>query len=282
MIKEPTQRKGDGVRNPGYCLPFVAACIALTLAPGCTTAPGARATTTASPPPLPGEVLEPLRAMGDALRSAKTMRFTSRSLMDEALENGPLVQIGRRTAHAVRRPDRLHVEIQGDDANWALWYDGTRLTVLDRATEDYAVAEAPPVLDELLDAAINEYGLSIPMSDLLYADADRGLLKDVRAARYLGVDSVGDARCHHLAFRQETIDWQLWIEEGEMALPRKLVITYKLEPGLPQYVCTLEDWELGEAIDDATFTASVPRDGPSMSFEEFLGLTAKEQGHEEE
>ena len=31
------------------------------------------------------------------------------------------------------------------------------------------------------------------------------------------------------------MDWQIWIEQGEKALPRKLVITYKDSPGYPQF-----------------------------------------------
>ena len=40
--------------------------------------------------------------------------------------------------------------------------------------------------------------------------------------------------CHHLAFEQATIDWQLWIDAGKDPLPRKLVITYKTEDEVPQ------------------------------------------------
>jgi hypothetical protein len=199
------------------------------------------------------------------------MRFTSRGGMDEALETGQLVQISRDCTYAVRRPDRLYVGFEGDDAHWQMWYDGKRLTVLDRDTDEFAVGDAPATIDQLLDAAFEQYGITIPMGDLLYTDADGGLVKNVQAARHLGVDPVGDHPCHHLAFRQATIDWQLWIDAGDRPLPRKLVITYKLEPGRPQYASVLDNWELNPEVADADFMPRVPQDKRALTFHEFLG-----------
>ena len=53
-------------------------------------------------------------------------------------------------------------------------------------------------------------------------------------------------RCHHLAFAQEHVDWQVWIEDGAQPLVRKFVITYKDEPGAPQYTAIFFDWKLND------------------------------------
>ena len=63
----------------------------------------------------------------------------------------------------------------------------------------------------------------------------------------------------HLAFHQQGVDWQLWVERGDRPLPRKLVITTLDEPSQPQHEAVLT-WDLSPAIDDSLF-AFVPPTG---------------------
>ena len=61
----------------------------------------------------------------------------------------------------------------------------------------------------------------------------------------------------HLAFRQPDIDWQLWVEKGQRALPRKIVITTRYEVGDPQYTAVLR-WNPAPKFDAGTFTLVPP------------------------
>jgi hypothetical protein len=72
--------------------------------------------------------------------------------------------------------------------------------------------------------------------------------------------------CHHLAFSQETIDWQIWIEDGPRPVPRKLVITYKTEPGSPQYVARLSGWNFQPRFSKHFFTFEAPAGAGEMEF----------------
>ena len=232
---------------------------------------------------IPAEVMGHMKAMGRALRDAESYRFTAEGDMDEALESGQLVRINRLSRMAVKRPDRLHLDIDGDDANWEMWYDGKQLTVLDRDDGEAAVVKAPATLDELVDTVIDEYGLTIPLSDLLYSDVKGTLLAHVQEARYLGIHAVGEHACHHLWFRQDVINWQLWIDSGEIPVPRKLVITYKTEPGMPQYVSRMSDWDLTPEFAEDTFTKELAPEVKRMSMADFLGIaTEKEAGDEDQ
>jgi len=65
-------------------------------------------------------------------------------------------------------------------------------------------------------------------------------------------------KCHHLAFRQEGIDWQIWIEDSDQALPRKLVITLKEQPGHPQYLALIDKWNLTPDAPDSAFEFTPP------------------------
>ena len=258
-------------------LATVITCATVLLVAGCKTAPQTIGTTAPPPPPLPEEVHTHLQAMAQALTSAKALRFTAQGYMDESLPGGQLVQIGRRSRVVVKRPNRMHVDTEGDDVNWELWYDGQALTILDRSVWEAASAEAPPTLDELLDAAVSKHGLTIPLSDLLYSDIKGPLLQNVTAARYLGMQTIDDHACHHMTFRQDVVDWQLWIDAATPPVPRKLVITYKLEPGHPQYVSVMRDWELDPKLPEVSFAEAVPKGARMLTFNEFFGRADGEE-----
>ena len=48
-----------------------------------------------------------------------------------------------------------------------------------------------------------------------------------------GLHLVRGIQCHHLVFIQDDIDWQIWIENSQTPLPRKMVITSKWLAGGP-------------------------------------------------
>ncbi len=53
----------------------------------------------------------------------------------------------------------------------------------------------------------------MPLAELLYSDVYEGLTKNVQAGFYFGMSEVDGVPCHHLVFVQESIDWQVWIED---------------------------------------------------------------------
>ncbi len=84
----------------------------------------------------------------------------------------------------------------------------------------------------------------LPLADLLYSDPYAVLMAGVTYGRYLGIHQAAGVACHHLAFSQATIEWQIWIDAGDKPLPRKLVISYVQEPGEPQYSAVIRRWTL--------------------------------------
>ena len=72
--------------------------------------------------------------------------------------------------------------------------------------------------------------------------------------------------CHHLAFVQDDLDWQIWIDAGERPLPRKLVIVYTSLPGAPQYAAVLSDWSFAKSLPDERFAAQVPKEAHEVAF----------------
>jgi hypothetical protein len=73
--------------------------------------------------------------------------------------------------------------------------------------------------------------------------------------------------CDHYAFRQEDVDWQLWIERSDTSLPHELVITTTDEEEQPQYVALLT-WTLTPQLDDTLFTFAPSADAHKIILRE--------------
>lgn len=207
-----------------------------------------------------------IRQSLENLKNAETFSFRAEITYDEVLRSGQKLQFGGSLDAVARRPDRLRTDYRGDNDQSRLWYDGESLTLFDSRANLYATTAAPSALDELLDHTVDNLGFSVPVADFFYSDPFRGLLDHVKSGYYVGLDSVDGISCHHLAFTQEDIDWQIWIEEGERLLPRKLTITYKKLPGSPQYTAVLSDWNFSISLEDGDFIFNPPEGAERIEF----------------
>lgn len=213
-----------------------------------------------------------IRQSCSALAEAGEFSFHAEITYDEVLHTGQMVQYAGLLDTALKRPDRIRTDYRGDRDQSAAWFDGSSFTLLDPGMNLFASAPAPPDIDSLLDHTVAELGFNIPLSDLLYSDPYAGLLQDVRGGIYAGLDTIDGAACHHLAFSQEEIDWQVWIEDGESPVPRKLIITYKNLPGSPRYTAVIRDWNFAPGLSDRHFSFEPPAGAVRIEF-----LTGQEE-----
>jgi hypothetical protein len=208
--------------------------------------------------PLPEEVDVLLKKMSERLAKAKTFVIKADLLIDEVLDSGLLVQRAAQLKLQAQRPDGLRAKMTSDTEERTMWYNGKTMTIADI---DDGVHVAVPVPDEIgpaMDHLMEHYGVSIALSDFFYENPYEALTASVERAYYIGKSQVNGVPCHHLAFAQESVDWQLWIEDGERPLPRKLVIVYKDDPGAPHYTAILTGVELQNPVPKETFNAVIP------------------------
>lgn len=198
-----------------------------------------------------------LRQMSDFLTSAQSFGFTAHELIDE-VEEGQRIQYSNSRSMLVRRPNRLATEAYGDLVNRSVWYDGKTFTLLDREFNTYIQVPAPDSIDALLDEIEAQFEVVIPLGEMLSEDVYQALTPQIRRARYLGLHQVRGIECHHIIFTQDDLDWQLWVEASSTPVPRKLVIVYKQEPGIPQYSAVISEWDFTVATPDELFEFHPP------------------------
>ncbi len=184
---------------------------------------------------------------------------------DEMNDSGQKIQLCNRREVLVRRPNSLFARSEGDTTNRLFYYDGKAITLFDPTAKVYATNEVPATLDAMFDFLHEKLGFSIPTAELLFSDPYKVLTEQVEEGAYVGLHHVGEKKCHHLAFQQRQIDWQLWVDAGDKPLPLKFLLTYRRMPGEPQFT-TVFEWDVSAKIAEDAFLFKPPADAKKIEF----------------
>jgi hypothetical protein len=208
-------------------------------------------------PDIEPKAAEILQQMCDYLKNLQQFSVKAEVTEDVLLTSGQRVQYGRQVEAWVRRPDRFRAESVGDTDNRLLVYDGKTITLMDRSKNFYTTIAAPPTIDAALEYGIKAFNLRAPLADLIYTKAYEYLTEDVLSGFYVGLSKVQGVPCHHLAFREKDIDWQIWVEDSQTPVPRKFLITDKTAQGL-QFTALFTKWNTSAQLEDGLFTFVAP------------------------
>ena len=196
--------------------------------------------------------------MSSLLASVQSFTLHIEKTFDVLQDDGAKVQFAGAADIAVRRPDRIYVDYGDDVSAKEFWYDGRTFTLVDHLHQVFGSVATAPAIDGALNQLAADYGVFLPLAGLLYSDPYERYAAGVEVKRYLGRHDVEGIPSHHFLFRGEHADWQVWIEDGEQPLPRKIVVTLRELEGAPQHSILLTDWDLEAELDDDLFVAVVP------------------------
>lgn len=199
-----------------------------------------------------------LQSACDFLAQTSAFSFSGEIWREHVNDAGQKIQYSRTLEMDVKRPDGLRMEISSPFSTRGFWYDGKTLTILDQTHNWYSSAAMPSTLDDAIDKARDEYGIDLPLIDLAVSDPYKNATAKVQGSRYYGISPVLGVSCHHLAFTQDNVDWQIWIQEGPQPLIRKFVITHKNDPGAPEFTAFITHWDMTDRIADSDFIFTPP------------------------
>jgi hypothetical protein len=207
-----------------------------------------------------------LHQMSSALAGLEAFQVDTRNDTQVVTKDGETLDLLAQSTVTVQRPNRLRTERNGLVGDVQFFYDGQNVAVYGKRENLYATAKAPGTLDEAIDFTRSELGIDAPSADLLYADPYKILTEDAVSGTYIGEEPVGERKCHHLAYRGNETDWQIWIEDGPRALPCRFEITSKKVPGHPVYAVVLDNWRVNPPVDPKSFTFTPPKDAGKIDF----------------
>jgi len=125
---------------------------------------------------------------------------------------------------------------------------------------------APSTFGQMIDFAREKLDLVLPAGDLISEDALEILMGDVTTAFIFGEAVIGGVRCDHLAFRNPDTDWQIWIQQGDEPLIRKMVITSADIVGQPEFRIVMDSWDLGPSFPAGYFSFVAPKGATAIEF----------------
>ncbi|MBN3858645.1 DUF2092 domain-containing protein [Paraburkholderia sp. Ac-20340] len=216
------------------------------------------------------EALDALTRMSSFMETVKQFDLDVDSTTDQIMVNGAttqLIQLSHNTKLTVSRPDSLKVDIVGGAPGYSrhVFYNGKTFTLFTEPGNYYASAPAPATIKELMGDLENKYGIELPLSDIFTLGANPDDLKRVTSAVYIGDEVVSGNTCSHYAYRQNNLDWQIWIQKGSQPLPCKLNIVTSQDKERPQYTA-IYHWNLKPEISAKLFDFSPPENAHQIKF----------------
>jgi hypothetical protein len=235
--------------------------LAFGLPLGATSALSQQMTPPSAQSQQPGSVepdaVQALKDMSAYLSTLATFEVHADTTRDLVAENGQRVQLGGTSDYKVRKPDGFRVDVATDYKQRQFYFDGKHFTVYAPQLNFYATTAAPPTNLQTIKLVEDRFGIDLPMDDLFrWNDPASGQVAALGSGWYVGPATVDGAPTDHYAFREKDgkTDWEIWIQQGDQPVPRKVVIVDTTDPARPAYTARLS-WTINASIpaDDFTF-----------------------------
>jgi hypothetical protein len=196
-----------------------------------------------------------IEAMARFLATAQRLAMVADCSYDVVQESGQKIEFGERREMTLRRPDRARIDVtRRDGSRRGLLFDGTQLTAFDLDEKVYATVPRPGTADAALAYFTQDLNMRLPLRELFATDLVQQLKDALGTARLVGEEKVGGVVTDHVAFRRDAADVQLWIPREGDPLPQRIVITYRLAEGQPQFEADFSGWNFKPDTPDSLFT----------------------------
>jgi hypothetical protein len=197
--------------------------------------------------------------MAALLGSTPRLSVTAHASYDAVQASGQKIEWNEVRTLTLRRPDRLRMEAEkSNGARSLVVFDGTQISAFDESGRTYAQAAQPGGVDETLVYFVRDLGMRLPLAALFVSRAATDLGRRVKSVAYVEKTGILGAPAHHLAGRTDSVNFQIWIADGDQPLPQRVVLTYPNAPGQPEFRAQFSAWNLAPELADALFTFTPP------------------------
>ena len=243
-------------------------------------APALHAATQQKKPVISEEASAALMRMGQTLRGAEQFSFQARTIRVYADANGQPLHIFHTLKVVVHRPNRMLVDVSGDDGSSKLVFDGKTAVIYSAAQKKYASIPVPEgTIQAMMKEAMGRLGVDFPLADFLTEAPDKAFLSGISSGRVVDTVTIDGSPYLHLFFSQPPgIELELWLAKDNQSLPRRLIVTYRDLPGQPNFIAEFSDWNLDIHPSDAEFTFQPPPDAEQIQLKPAAAAAAPAKG----
>jgi hypothetical protein len=240
---------------------------AVGLALWLTATPGYAQQSAATTSPSQEEAMATLMKAAEFLAKAQRFSVTVDIGYDVEQDWGQKLEFGATRHITVRRPDRVAVDITDrDGTRRGFRFDGKQLAFFGLDEKVYATAQKPGDIDAALAYFIRDLQMPLPLAELVSNNLPKTLKDRVSEAYLVEEATIAGTRCDHLALRNNLVDAQLWVAEGDQPALQRIVLTYKRENGQPQFWANFHDWNFSPEAPDALFTFTPAEGAARIAF----------------
>jgi hypothetical protein len=205
-------------------------------------------------PAIDEQALALLKRSADFIAGSRSISLAVEYGFDVMQTSGQKIEFGGTRKIMVRRPDRARIEFtRRDGTQGELVFDGKQVILVNKNENLYSIANRSGDVGMVMNFVADKLGVPIPLRDFLGPDPGTVLTEGLIAARYGGKTMIAGVACDHLAFRTDSVDYQIWISKGEQPLPQRLVITYRESDGQPQFWARFIKWDINPELGDSLF-----------------------------
>jgi hypothetical protein len=206
-------------------------------------------------------------AQMDRTLSAPELSFTARTIRVYLDEAGQPLHIFHTMKVVMRRPDRIEIEVNGDDGAQHLFYDGKSVSIFSPDSKAYATMAAPGGIASAANEVLDKLNLDFPLVNFFATSSDQSLMQGVVGGWQVGTANIDGIECRHLFFyKRGGTDLELWVENNNAAIPHRLIVTYHLLPGQPSFVAEFTNWDNRAHPSDAAFAFKPPAGAKQIEF----------------
>jgi hypothetical protein len=218
-------------------------------------------------PALDPAVISTLNKMSNYLRTLRAFQVKAEVTREEVLETGEKITFAGIADMVAERPHHMRLDVNSDRQSRIFLFDGKTFTVWAPRQKYYAQVAAPGNIKDLLSKLEDKHNLELPLLDLFRWGDYGGDLGNLTSAKDMGPSMIEGVSTQHYALRQDGLDWQIWIQNGDFPLPRKVVLTTTTDDSKPQYTAVYT-WNLAPSFNADSFVFVAPQDAKKIPIEE--------------
>jgi hypothetical protein len=215
----------------------------------------------AAEPAIEERAINAVMRMAEFLAKAQRLSVTADTGYDVAQDWGQKLEFGATRKITVQRPNRVAVDIVNrDGTRRGFRFDGKQIAFFGLDEKVYATVQHSGDIDAAFTYFTRDLRMPWPMAELFSNTFPQTIKNKVSEAYFVEQATIDGTPCDHIALRNDLVDMQMWIAKGDKAVLERLVITYKLENGQPEFWANLHDWNFTPDTPDSLF-AFTPAEG---------------------
>jgi hypothetical protein len=200
-----------------------------------------------------------LKGMADYMAALESFSFEAHTEYDVLQESSKTLEFGGVRRVEVRRPDRMRVRLEErEGARREVLFDGKRIVLYSPDKRLYAEVSYPGALEPALEYTVERLAQPAPLAEFVRRDLWELVSENIESALYVAETTIEGVPCHHLAFANAEVDWQLWVSRDDPPLARRVAITYNQFEGSPRFRARFTAWNVRAKLPDSVFAFEPP------------------------